>query len=121
MLKMFQKKKDEFAGWNILDLKPERLFEYEVQADEKVVLLIPKFRDRILGKYLQPYIRRKFYKVKLDKLGSQTWLHCDGKTPVSKIADKLREKFGADAEPADERVAKFVQHLYRGDCVKLNK
>lgn len=117
---MFKKKKSEFDGFNLLDLKPVRLFEFEVQAEEKVTILIPKFRDKLLGKYLQPYLRKKYYKVKLDKFGSFVWTNCDGRKTVSEIAERLRQKFGAEAEPAVERVAKFVQHLYRGDCVKFS-
>lgn len=117
---MFKKKKQEFDGLNILDLTPIRMFEFEVQDDEKVTLLIPKFRDKILGKYLQPIIKRKFYKVKLDPLGSFVWTHCDGRTTVNEIAERFRQKFGAEAEPAVDRVAKFIQHLYRGDCVTFN-
>ncbi|MFH2003621.1 MAG: PqqD family protein [Bacteroidota bacterium] len=118
---MFKKKKSEFDGFNLLDLKPVRLFEFEVQAEEKVTILIPKFRDKLLGKYLQPYLRKKYYKVKLDKFGSFVWTNCDGRKTVNEIAERLRQKFGAEAEPAVERVAKFVQHLYRGDCVNFNR
>ncbi|MDP2207382.1 MAG: PqqD family protein [Bacteroidota bacterium] len=117
---MFKKKKSEYDGLNILDLIPIRMFEFEVQEDEKVTLLIPKFRDKILGKYLQPVIKKKFYKVKLDSLGSFVWTQCDGRTTVNEIAERLRQKFGAEAEPAVDRVAKFIQHLYRGDCVKFS-
>lgn len=117
---MFKKKKNEFAGMNLLELIPVRSFEFVVQDDGKVTLLIPKFRGKILSKYLQPYIKRKFYKVKLDTLGSFVWNHCDGKSSVNDIAAKMRKQFGDEAEPADDRVAKFIQHLYRGDCVKFN-
>jgi len=118
---MFNKKKDEFAGMNLLELKPIRAFEFVIQDEGKVTLLIPKFRGKVLGKYLQPYIKRKFFKVKLDTLGSFVWKQCDGKSSVNEIANKLRKQFGDKAEPADERVAKFVQHLYKSDCVTFTK
>ena len=114
------KKKNKYEGLNLLDLKPVRLFEFTVQDDYKVTLLIPKFRDKILGKYHQPIIKKKFFKVKLDTLGSFVWLHCDGKTTVRELAEKLHQQFGDAADPADERVAKFIQHLYRGDCITFN-
>lgn len=117
---MFRKKPSELAGLNLLDLKPQRQFEFEVGADDSVVLLIPKFRDKFLGRYLQPYLKRKFYKVKLDRLGSFVWLNSDGRTTVNEIAERLRQKFGAEADPALERVTKFMQHLQRGDCVTYN-
>jgi hypothetical protein len=117
---MFKKKKDEFAGMNLLELIPVRNFEYVVQDDGKVTLLIPKFRGKILGKYLQPYIKRKYYKVKLDILGSFVWNHCDGRSSVNEIVAKMKTQFGDEAEPADDRVAKFLRHLYRADCVKFS-
>lgn len=118
---MFKKKKVEFVGKNLLELKPVRNFEFLVQDDNKVTLLIPKFRDKILGKYLQPIIKRKFYKVKLDTIGSFVWSNCDGQSTVSEIVERLRSQFGNEVEPAHERVAKFVQHLYHSDCLNLNQ
>lgn len=117
---MFRKKKSEFDGFNLLDLKPIRMFEFEEGPTANVTLLIPKFRDKILGKYLQPIIKKKYYRVKLDTLGSFVWTQCDGRTTVNEIAERLRQKFGAEAEPAVDRVAKFIQHLYRGDCITFN-
>lgn len=119
-MKIFRKKKSEFDGLNLLDLKPIRMFEFEEEPTANVTLLIPKFRDKVLGKYLQPIIKKKYFKVKLDKYGSFVWTQCDGRTSVSEIAERLRQKYGAEAEPAVDRVAKFIQHLYRGDCVKFN-
>ncbi len=114
------KKKNIYEGLNLLDLKPVRTFEFVIQDDYKVTLLIPKFRDKILGKYLQPIIKKKFFKVKLDTLGSFVWLNCDGQTTVRELAEKLKKQFGDAAEPADERVARFIQQLYRGDCITFN-
>jgi hypothetical protein len=118
---MFTKKKKEHIGKNLLELKPVRNFEFVIQNEDKVTLLIPKFRDKILGKYLQPIIKKKFYKVKLDTLGSFVWTNCDGQTTVNEIAQRLRTQFGDQSEPADERVAKFVQHLYHSDCLELTQ
>lgn len=116
---MFKKKNIEFVGKNLLELKPVRNFEFVVQDDDKVCLLIPKFRDKILGKYLQPIIKKKFYKVKLDTIGSFVWSNCDGQSTVSEIVERLRSQFGHEVEPAHERVSKFVQHLYHSDCLNL--
>ncbi|MDI6765802.1 MAG: PqqD family protein [Bacteroidota bacterium] len=119
-MKIFSKKKSEFDNFNLLDLKPVRMFEFEEDQGAKVTLLIPKFRDKILGKYLQPLIKKKYFKVKLDEYGSFVWKQIDGRITVNEIVERLRLKFGAEAEPAVDRVAKFIQHLYRGDCVKFN-
>lgn len=48
------------------------------------------------------------------------WLNCDGQTTVRELAEKLKKQFGDAAEPADERVARFIQRLYRGDCITFN-
>jgi hypothetical protein len=118
---MFIKKRNEFVGQNLFELKPFRNFEYEVQEDEKITLLIPKFRGKILGKYLQPIINKKFYKVKLDKLGSFVWTNCDGSTTVYEIAERFKQNFGDTVEKADERVAKFIQQMYHSDCLNLSR
>lgn len=118
---MFKKKKDEFIGMNLLDLRPIRAFEFEVQGDGKVTVLIPKFRGKILGKYLQPYLKKKYFRVKLDTFGSFVWTHCDGKLRVGEIAERFKKEFSTNIEQSDERVAKFIQKLYHSDCVFLSR
>ena len=55
---------------------------------------------------------KKHIKLKLDELGSATWLEIDGGKNVQNICDLLKEKIGEKINPAEERVTKFLSQLY---------
>ncbi len=98
---------------NYLDYIPLRTIQHETGENGRLVLLKPKFKTGFL-KVLEPYIKRKFYRVHLDRLGSATWEAIDGRHSVGQIADSLYEQFGDIVEPRYERLAKFMRSLDRG-------
>jgi len=102
-------KKKQKIILNYLDLTPCRNQEHIIE-DGRVRLIIPKFKSNIM-KSLIPKKKSDTFKVKLDDLGSEVWLLIDGKKRVSEIAKLLREKIGDKAEPAEERVSKFLTNL----------
>lgn len=104
---------------NLLDLIPRRLVEHETDGEGRAVLLIPKFRGRVLGPFLQPRLKRPFQRLNLDEFGSFVWGKCDGRATVGSIAKALRAKFGDTVEPAEERLATFIGQLTRGRLIAL--
>ena len=52
-------------------------------------------------------------RIRLDELGSFAWLALDGRTTVGTIADRVRIRFGEDAEPVEQRLGQFVHILRR--------
>jgi hypothetical protein len=83
------------------------------------VLLRPKFIKGPLAWWLQPRIKRKYFRVKLDDLGTATWAAIDGERTVGQIADFLYERFGEEVEPRYERCARFIHSLAQGAMVEL--
>ncbi len=102
---------------NLLELIPIRNIQWKSDDQGKVILLKPKFKNKFLVKYILPRMKRPFYKVKLDKMGSFFWKNCDGEKNVKEIARLHREKFGDDAEPVLDRVSLFVQDLDRNHFI----
>lgn len=96
---------------NLLDLIPQRLIEYEIGDDDLVTLLAPRFRNRLLKKWLQPRLKHQYLKVRLDEIGSAVWLLCDGNRTVKEIAGPLRERFAEKIEPCFDRLSVFLQNL----------
>ena len=96
---------------NLLELKPKRNSEWETGENDHVVLLVPKFRDGFLGKWVQPRLSRPFYRVKLDTFGSFIWNACDGNTTVLEIAKAMAGKFSEDSESLYDRIGKFIRRL----------
>ncbi|MCE1166108.1 MAG: PqqD family protein [Bacteroidetes bacterium] len=104
---MFNTKKREV--YNLLELTPVRVNEHE-ENEGLIRILVPKFKNKFLLSLI-PKGKSKHIRVKLDEIGTATWLLINGKRKVTKIIEELREKFGDNLEPAEERVSKFIGGL----------
>ncbi len=102
---------------NLLELIPVKNLDWEKQDDGIIVLLKPKFKHPFLKKHVLSRLKRPFYRVKLDDVGSFIWEQCDGKTPVKHVAQSLKEEFGEKIEPLHDRLALFLQHLERNHFI----
>jgi len=105
---------------NLWDTMPQRLAEWESTAEGAVTVLVPKFRNPFLVKWVLPHLARPFFRVKLDAVGSEIWSRCDGSTTVTKIAEELQAKFGPSVEPVGDRIGSFLRQLERGDLVRID-
>lgn len=106
---------------NLFDLRPRKLVGWEPGENDLVVVLVPKFRNRFAIKWIMPRLRKPLVRVKLDKIGSFVWKHCDGNTTVAEIADRTKTKFGEEVEPVDERVSAFMVKLMRSDLLSVRE
>jgi ribosome recycling factor len=75
----------------------------------------------------QKHIKNIAIKVKLDDMGSEVWLLCDGTRNVKEIAELLKEKFKERIEPCHDRLgiffqqlemARFISYKNLGQCLK---
>jgi len=105
---------------NLLEIKPLRNVAWELGEEGRAVLIVPKFRNRLLRKWLLPLFAKPDFRIRLDAYGSLIWQHCDGKTAVSEVGEKLRERFGSSIEPLYERLGQFIAKLEREDLVVLS-
>ncbi|MEW6195945.1 MAG: PqqD family protein [Bacteroidota bacterium] len=106
---------------NYLELHPIRLHKEELNEENLVTILIPKFKNPFLVKYLVPKMKSPVIKLKLDELGSSAWLMFDGKKNVGKIASSLTEKFGDKIQPVNERLTKFLTGLYEQKLISFTE
>jgi len=107
------------AAVNLLELVPRRTVKWETEPNGSVVLIIPKFKNRFAVRYFMPMLAKPDVRLKLDAYGSFVWNHCDGRTTVLRIAEKMRSEFGPDVEPVYDRVALFVGRLNKEHFVTL--
>jgi len=96
---------------NLLDLVPIPIIGHEVDDKGIVTLLAPRFKSRILRRCLLPRLKRPFFRIELDDIGSSLWLLCDGERNVKEIARIMRERFDERIEPCYERMGLFFQQL----------
>jgi Coenzyme PQQ synthesis protein D (PqqD) len=110
---VFKKNRKEDRGEqrNLLDIKPVRNLEWETEQNGTVVLLVPKFKNRYIVKYILPNLRKQYFRVKLDEYGSFVWTLLDGNTMVGDISEKLKGVYGENFDPRYERIGKFIANL----------
>ena len=110
-------KKKEKKNHNYLEMTPKVNYGYEINEKGLIDVLVPKFTDKFLSKFLMPRIRNPHIKANLDEIGTATWLLIDGNNKVDFIIERLNEKFGDKLEPSIERVLTFLSHLYRNGFI----
>ncbi len=68
------RKKDNLPGVNLLDLKPVRTLDWQTAESDRVILLVPKFKNSFLVRWILPRLKSSHFKVKLDAYGSCVWI-----------------------------------------------
>lgn len=109
--KIFRKKIKPEYQINLYDLIPKRKFNHEINDENLVTILIPKFSSKFLVEHLMPRLKHPYIKIKLDQIGSAVWLEIDGQKNVGEIAKILEQRFGDTIQPIDERLSKFFTQL----------
>lgn len=105
------RKQDRGEQRNLLEIRPVRNLEWEAEQDGSIVLLVPKFKNRYIVKYILPRLRKQHFRLKLDEYGSFIWKLLDGNTTVGDISEKLERVYGENFDPRYERIGKFIANL----------
>lgn len=103
---------------NYLNLIPVRMVEEFSKEEEKITLLIPKFKSEWARKWLIPPRRSKYFRIHLDAMGSKVWELIDGKRNTGEICSIM----GAgtpDDEQLPLRITKFMTDLYKSRFVRF--
>ncbi len=104
-------KKQPEANNNLLDYIPIKAVQSEHDSDGKVVILKPKFSQKLIVKYVLPRMKRPNYRITLNDFVTAVWNHCDGRNTVADIATQLKKDFGETIEPVHERLGMFIRTL----------
>ena len=105
---------------NLLELKPLRLQRWEPREGDLVTVLVPKFSNRWLVRWILPLLAKPDFRVRLDALGSYIWSQCDGALTVQEIAERVSDKFGKETDPDCQRIALFFHRLTSQNLIQLN-
>ena len=106
---------------NLLALVPIHNIGWEKNEAGLVSLLKPKIQIPFLAKRLLHRMKRPYYKIKLDEIGSHFWEHCDGRNSIAEIAALQEQKFGDKVVPIYERIGKFLQTLEHHKFITLKQ
>ena len=116
------KERDQISSSiNLLSLTPIRTVEWKDDERNLVTLLKPKFQNPYLARFILPRLKKPFFKISLDDIGSFVWLNCDGRQTVKIIAEKLKQEFGESVEPLYERIGHFFQSLEKNHFIRYKE
>jgi hypothetical protein len=117
----FKERKKILKSVNTLDLTPIKLYSEQLSEDELVIVIVPKFKNKIAVKFISPNLKSDHFKIKLDKFGSVVWKSMNGKTKVEQIIKNLNKKFGDEIKEADKRTTKYIFQLYQQGFISFKE
>lgn len=98
---------------------PKRTLAWEDNEGSCAVLLVPRFRQGPLAKWIQPRLKRPHIRVKLDAIGSFVWRRMDGQKTFGQMLGEMRTEFGEAVEPAKDRLVQFFRILHKDRFIEL--
>ena len=104
---------------HLLGFSPRRCLEWGEDKEGKVVLLRPKLGSGCLGRWMSLQLQNPFYRIRLDEVGTLVWQCCDGQTKLAEIVTRMRQRFGAQVEPVEERLFQFIGQLHRAKLIEI--
>jgi len=98
---------------NYLEMIPVRNVSGFVKENDRITLLVPKFKSANLRKWLIPARRSPHFRIHLDALGSAVWELIDGERNAGQICDALSDSGILSRDKPEERLTRFLSQLYR--------
>jgi len=117
----FKERKQILKKTSTLELTPFKLQADEVDSENLVTIIYPKFRNTIAKKLIVPRLKSADFRIKLEKFGSAVWMNMDGRKKVHEIIKIVSEEFGDELIQAEERVVKFIFQLYEQKLISFNE
>ena len=101
-----------------LSLYPIRQIEYELDNNSNAALIIPHPENWFTRRFL-PKPKSPAQRIHLDEIGTFIWQLFDGKSDISTICARLKEKYGENLKQAEERTVLFTQQMYKQEFIKV--
>ncbi len=104
---------DPLEGVNLLHVHPVREAEWHEKDDTVVLRRRPPGERGLsgIGARVDHWLGTP--RLRLDATGSFAWRRFDGNTSVGQVVEEVRQTFGTDAEPVEQRLGAFVRLLRR--------
>lgn len=106
------KKKKEVVKENYLERIPKRPDKFDFTVDEEGIVTLNIENKGVFNRIAQKLLKKpKVSYIHLDEMGSFIWPLMDGEKDITAIGKFVEEKFGEEANPLYERLAKYFQIL----------
>ena len=116
------RKRSPFAGRDFLDLVPVRaVADAPADDSEGLVLRVPRFRDPVGRRLLQPRLpqARRWVRIVLDAQGVVVWREIDGERPIRAFVPIWKAAFPDDAVDVPERLSRWFYAAYENGLIKF--
>ena len=113
---------NKWEGVDFAGLVPEVIVSHQLaDASSSVVLLVPRYRDPLFGRFLQPRLpeQKRFVKVPLDTRGSFLWPLLDGKRTILDLSREFATTFPEDSEQSDQRISAYLHRMYENRLIRF--
>lgn len=112
---------DKQPQLNYFDQIPLRKFPSIVE-NEKITLLIPKFKKEWMQKWLIPPGKSKHISIRLDETGSRVWNLLDDQRNVHEICQlfiEMQQISKDEAENWELRIIQFLNELVKNGFIEF--
>ena len=104
------KKKKEVVKENYLERIPKRPDKFDFTVDEEGIVTLNIENKGVFNRIAQKLLKKpKVSYIHLDEMGSFIWPIMDGKKDITAIGKLVEQRFGKEAHPLYERLAKYFQ------------
>ena len=117
----FKQRKKILQNINTLDLTPLKLHAEEVDNENIVTVIYPKFKNELVKKFILPMLKFTDFEIKLEKFGSAVWMNMNGKNKIHDIIKIMQSKFWDEFQDAEARVIKFIFQIYEQKLISFNE
>ena len=105
-------RKVEKQSENYLERRPARPEHIVWSADADGIITLDIENVGLMNRIAQKLFRKpRVSHIHLDKIGSFVWPLLDGTKDITALGVLVKERFGEEAEPLYERLAKYFQIL----------
>lgn len=104
---------------NFYNLIPTRNYDYEINNEGLVIVLIPRFDDNLIGRWLKSKSDKREIRTDLDDIGSELWKLIDNEKTVYEISKEYKNNIDISINQLEERVLIFFSMLYNNGLINF--
>ena len=122
-MNLFRKTSRKWRGVDFMALVPEKACDWEpCEGPAQVVVLQPRFRTGLLGRFLQPRLKdnKKYLRIPLEERGSFLWNLMDGHQTVGDMTEAFRSQFPAETDQVPHRVSTYLYQMADNQLIRFN-
>ena len=107
---------------NYLERKPCRIESIVWKTEENGLVVLEIENNGIFNRIAQKLLKKpKVSYIHLDEMGSFIWQSIDGNKTIIELGKDVEEKFGNQANPLYERLAKYIKILESYNFISFEK